>query len=299
MDRCAFLSGAVVFGSSKQKSSRQMRKPMQSFGVPVVPVIRGDLLAVGDPSASVDGLEDAGAVFMFRRQGQRWLPLGKITAPKPKRNAQFGSHLALSDKYLAINAPNGNLSGNFVHSVVHVYERFGSRFVFRDRIALRDVDSTQPPDFFVQSLAISGDRVVAGAPLSPKIPLLRGAAYVFQRRGNHWIKQQTLTALDADVNDLFGISVAIDRRTIVIGAWGDKDDSGEPFQGSAYVFSEADGHWRQVSKLRAADGVATDGFGQAVAVSGQNAISGAASAVGSVPFTNSGVAYIFEAPDRH
>src|SRR5688572_20430801 len=90
------------------------------FGVPVVPVIRGDLLAVGDSSASVDGVENAGAVYVFRRQGQRWLPLGKITAPKPKRNALFGSHLALSGKYLAINAQSQQLTGRTLHSVVYV-----------------------------------------------------------------------------------------------------------------------------------------------------------------------------------
>lgn len=265
----------------------------ESFGVPVIPVIRGELLAVGDFSAAVDGVENAGAVYVFRRQGQRWLPLAKIPAPKPRQNALFGSHLDLSDKYLAINAQSQHLTGRTLHSVVYVYERVGSRFVLRDRIALRDIDGTQPTDFFVQSLGISGDRLVAGAPFSVASGTRAGAAYVFKRRGTHWIKQQTITASDADFNDLLGISLDIDRRTIVIGAWGDKDDSGELFQGSAYVFSERDGRWSQVSKLRAADGVATDGFGQAVSVSGKNAISGAASAMGS------GAAYIFEAPNRH
>ncbi len=302
-DELGNLTGSVrIFERRRGVWSEQAKivapngKANESFGVPVIPVVRGDLLAVGDFSAPVDGVENAGAVYVFRRQGQQWLPLGKITAPKPRRNALFGYNLDLSDKYLAINARSEHLSGSTLHSVVYAYERVGSRFVLRDRIALRDVDGT-PIDFLVESLAISGDRVVAGAPFSDAFGTFSGAAYVFKRRGTRWIKQQTLAASDADLNDLFGISVAIDRRTIVIGAWGDKDDSGELFQGAAYVFSERDGHWRQVSKLRAADGTSTDGFGQAVAVSGQNAISGAASGVGNEP--DSGAAYIFEAPDRH
>ena len=62
-----------------------------------------------------------------------------------------------------------------------------------------------------------------------------------------------LAAGDAATGDNFGISVAIDGNTVVIGAYGD-DDAGSS-SGSAYVFRTDDGGatYGQVAKLTASD----------------------------------------------
>jgi sugar lactone lactonase YvrE len=72
------------------------------------------------------------------------------------------------------------------------------------------------------------------------------------------------------LDDQFGKSVAVSGNTAVIGAW---EKNG--FQGAAYVFVLSGGVWSQQAELTASDGVAGDGFGTSVAVSGNTAVIGA------------------------
>ncbi|MGX9725867.1 MAG: thrombospondin type 3 repeat-containing protein [Candidatus Electronema sp. VV] len=86
---------------------------------------------------------------------------------------------------------------------------------------------------------------------------------------------QKLLAEDGAADDRFGLSVAVDGDTAVIGAIYD-DDKGSN-SGSAYVFVRtADGTWSQKAKLIAEDGAAGDYFGSSVSVSGDTAVIGAA-----------------------
>ncbi len=60
-------------------------------------------------------------------------------------------------------------------------------------------------------------------------------AYVFVREDGIWSEQAKLLASDGAARDDFGIAVAVDDDTAVIGAKGD-DDHGEG-SGAAYVFT--------------------------------------------------------------
>ena len=58
--------------------------------------------------------------------------------------------------------------------------------------------------------------------------------------------------------------------TIVVGAYGRHS-----MTGAAYVYTKANGQWRQSAILRASDGVPRDYFGQSVAISGSTVVIGA------------------------
>lgn len=78
----------------------------------------------------------------------------------------------------------------------------------------------------------------------------------------------------SDDYDNFGLAVAVDGDTAVIGAPGDEDNG--KYAGAAYVFVRAaDGTWHQQQKLLAADGAAWDSFGWSVAVDGDTVLIGA------------------------
>lgn len=123
------------------------------------------------------------------------------------------------------------------------------------------------------AVAISGDTAIVGAMLDDGAAPASGSAYVFVRSGNTWTQQAKLTASDGAAGDLFGVSVAIDGDTAVVGAVGD-DDAGNA-SGSAYVFVRAGGLWTQQAKLTASDAAEGDYFGEAVAVSGDTVVVGA------------------------
>ena len=85
-----------------------------------------------------------------------------------------------------------------------------------------------------------------------------------------------LTASDANANDLFGCSVAVDGDYAIVGA--EFDDDGGTSSGSAYIFNRNQGgadNWGQQAKLTASDAAASDWFGSAVSIDGDYAIVGA------------------------
>ena len=130
-------------------------------------------------------------------------------------------------------------------------------------------------DWFGYSVAISGDTAVVGAPWHDfGANADQGSAYVFVRSGSTWSLQAQLFASNGAADDWFGISVAISGDTAVVGASYD-DVGGEVQQGSAYVFVRSGSTWSEQVQLLAGDGSTWDGFGRAVAISGDTAVVGA------------------------
>ena len=81
-------------------------------------------------------------------------------------------------------------------------------------------------DHFGISVAIAGDTIVIGAYYDTHDGgFWSGSVYVFRTSdgGATYGQVAKLTAADAASNDYFGISVAIDGNTIVVGAYYDDD----------------------------------------------------------------------------
>jgi hypothetical protein len=86
--------------------------------------------------------------------------------------------------------------------------------------------------------------------------------------------QQKLSAADGATADMFGVSVALDGDTVVVGSFWD-DIGANLEQGSAYVFTRSGAVWTQQQKLTAGDSAAGDQFGLAVALRGDTVVIGA------------------------
>jgi len=124
-------------------------------------------------------------------------------------------------------------------------------------------------DHFGASAAMNGTIAVFGAPGDHDNGLVSGSAYIFDvTNGQQLFK---LFPDDGSKYDQFGYSVSVSGNMAVIGApYKDTDF----FQaGAAYVFDLTTG--RQLLKLAALDGGASDNFGNAVAVDGNLAVIGA------------------------
>ena len=143
------------------------------------------------------------------------------------------------------------------------------------------------------SVAISGNTVVLGAPYA-KIGgnTDQGAAYIFKKPQTGWTNlTQTakLTASDGGAYDNFGISVAIEGETVVVGAMGKNTN-----QGTAYVFIKPGGGWvdmKENARLTASDGASGAFLGSSVSISGNTALVGAMG-----KNTSQGAAYVYEKP---
>ena len=126
-------------------------------------------------------------------------------------------------------------------------------------------------DEFGQSVSVSGNTLVIGAPTVPNWGTIRptGAAYVFTQSGSGWTQTAKLTASDGTPSNEFGCSVSISGNTIVVGAEGDISVN---TPSAAYVFTESGSVWTQRAKLTASDAELGDGFGCSVSVSGNTVV---------------------------
>ena len=136
---------------------------------------------------------------------------------------------------------------------------------------------------FGQSVAISGSTAVVGTQGS--IGTGVGAAYIYVTDGTTWSEQAELTPSDGTTGDLFGWSVAISGPWVVVGAFGGPNYSA---RGAAYVFHRSGTTWSQQAKLTASDAENGDEFGISVAISGSDAVIGAA-----LENSDAGAAYVF------
>ena len=128
-------------------------------------------------------------------------------------------------------------------------------------------------DRFGHVVAIDGDTALIGAFGDDDNGYYSGSVYVFTKSGGVWTEQAKLTASDGDEGEYFGLAVALDGDTALIGASYD-DDKGR-FSGSAYVFTRNAGVWTEQAKLTASDGSSGDRFGDSVALDGDTALIGA------------------------
>jgi meiotically up-regulated gene 157 (Mug157) protein len=122
-------------------------------------------------------------------------------------------------------------------------------------------------DTFSYSVAMSGTKVVVGAPYSDEAGNSSGSVYVYNLDGTGEVK---ITASDAAGDDVFGYSVAINEDKVIVGAYGNDDAASR--SGSVYVYN-TDGTGEQ--KITASDGVYNSRFGWSVAVSDNHIVVGA------------------------
>lgn len=142
-------------------------------------------------------------------------------------------------------------------------------------------------DNFGYAVAISGDTVVVGA-------YRASSAYVFVRPTNGWSgdlnESAKLNGSDTLLSSCFGLGVAIDGDTIIVGAPRKDAD-----RGAAYVFAKPVSGWSgtltENAKLTASDRAAGDWFGTSVAISGDTIVVGA---YGDDSYKGSG--YVFVKP---
>ena len=123
-----------------------------------------------------------------------------------------------------------------------------------DSAQIAELVASDAASDFGWSVAIDGDTVVIGVPGNNTVPATPGSVYIFRTDdgGATFAQVTKLTAVAA--HGQFGIAVAIDGDTVVVGS--PYDDPG----GSAYVFRTTDGAtYGLVAKLTANDTAANAG----------------------------------------
>ncbi|MGI9102362.1 MAG: hypothetical protein ACR2IF_07930 [Terriglobales bacterium] len=169
-----------------------------------------------------------GAAYVFTRSGSTWTQQAKLTASDAANSDFFGASVSLDGDTTVIGAEDKNSA----QGAAYVFTRSGSTWTQQQKLTPSDVATG---DHFGNSVSLSVDAVLIGAPLKNSA---QGAAYVFTRSGSTWTQQQELAVSDGLSGDAFGVSVALDGLTAVVGALNNPISGGGVIKGpgAAYVF---------------------------------------------------------------
>ena len=182
----------------------------------------------------------------------------------------LGSSVGISGNYALVGVPRDDTDIGTNTGSLQVFLRSESGWIQHQKVIASDAESG---DQLGTTLAVSGDYVIMGVPRKDGVGRNSGAAYVFTRRGTEWVEHAKLVAADETQGDYFGISVAIDGTTALVGA----HRGNEPFAdgGAVYVFERTGATWNQTAKLLAPDGANFSYFGISVGLDGNTALVGA------------------------
>lgn len=156
---------------------------------------------------------------------------------------RFGHALAADGEWLLASAPSDDLQGRDSGSV--------AAFQWT-RAGWRQIDRLEPSDgrggdYFGFALAVDGNIAVVGSPWDDDHGERTGSVYVFEWNGEAWVEQVKLTSFDAQPDDRFGHSIALDGTTLVVGAR--LADEGGRDNGAVYAFERTQKGWRPTAKI--------------------------------------------------
>ncbi len=221
--------------------------------------------------------------------------LTKLVARDAAADSRFGTSVAIEGN-LAVIGARWDDGGGENAGAVYLFRRSGSEWT--DGVKLTASDASEFSRFG-QSVSVSRDTIVVGAPRTDDVGTDSGAAYVFRFVENEWIQEDKLTASDAAAVDRFGTSVSIHEDVLVVGSRFDDDECpAEPAcnSGSVYVFRRVEAAWTQEAKLTASDASSGAEFGSAVSLDGHLLVIGSYlddAACAQDPSCDSGSAYVF------
>ena len=239
--------------------------------------VDGDWLAVG-AFRDDDAGENAGAVYLFRRERSGWTEVDKLVPPTAEAADETGFDVALQGDMLLVSALGGfsDPPSERSRGRVHVYVRRAEQWRATQELLAPD---GRAGEHFGFSLALDGDRLAVGAKNArggaDDEAERAGAVYVYRRAGDEWSLERRLTAADGGAGDAFGSDLALRGPRLLVGA-PEVDRDGRTNVGAVYGFEHRDGRWQDggVVLTPPPDSSAVH-FGIGLAAAGEHAFVGA------------------------
>lgn len=224
--------------------------------------------------------------FAFANSDIRSQLLAELTASDGRAGDELGISVAVCGSTVVVGASELNSS---TIGAAYVFVKGSQGWENMTQTAKLTASDGVAGAVFGSSVACHGRTVVVGAPHQ-----FGGEAYVFVEPPTGWsdmTETARLTPSDEGTVDDFGYSVAIEGKTIVVGA---PQATGQyVWQGKTYIFEQPKGGWATTStftaELTAPDAQFDSGFGVCVSISGNTLVAGASN-------NAAAAAYVFVEP---
>ena len=252
--------------------------------------LSGSTLAI---SANVDDVSRTGSVYIYDEKGS-WQLTAELNSQHKADN--FAGRIILVDNRLIVSADRDDSLGKD-SGAVYVFERniTVSPRLWQQRAKITALDG-QTGDRFGQGIALVEDKLYIGAPYHNQ-----GKVYIYSLKtgSNEW---QFLNSVDPVDNQAqhFGVSIAQDQNTLIIGApYTDADNSeipasriavgnkknnprfsiskGDTFDpgiqsGAIFVYELVKGVWQQTTRIGASNRETGDHLGEQIAINGNTIV---------------------------
>jgi len=230
--------------------------------------LEGDVAVVsalfGDGAQPVSG-----AAYSFLRNGSSWQEMQKIMPADGHSSDWFGRSLAIAGNTCVIGAPQVDDPVFGIDcGAAYVYTLVGAQWVLQEKVFAPDAAAG---DNFGQSVAISGDSILVGAPFDDDLGSRSGSAYVYTRLASSWPFEAKLHAPSGASQDFFGYAVALHQEVAVVGAYQGAAPGSQQHSGVGYAYDRSGVQWSGGQPLVPAAAQSGDDFGWSVAV-GQDLI---------------------------
>ncbi len=194
----------------------------------------GNTLIVGAPTNNPNGIDNAGAGYVFVRGGTGWSWQATLVASDPEAGGYLGTGAAIDGDTILLGAYGDNATTED-SGAAYVYVRSGSTWT--QQVKLFGLGSPGVM-WFGFAVAIEGDVAAVGAPLDDLPAQDSGSVFVFDRTGSNWMQRSyPLPSPSGDGLSNFGSRVAIDGSTILVTA--PVDGTHVPDGGVAWLFETA------------------------------------------------------------
>ncbi len=256
--------------------------PDAEFGRSVA--IDGNLAAVGAGGADAGTVAKAGAVYLYKRQGQDYVYEEKLVAPDASKGAEFGRAVAIQGNMVIVGARFAQVGELDKAGAAYIYRSYGGMWHFEQKIT-SPIPANE--DNFGRALAVQGDTLVVTARKEKTTADDVGAAYVYVFRDGDWVFHSKINASDPASNAYFGQSVALSGNVMAVGAR-NADPNGA---GAVYLYRRAGDDWIEVTKVTPEDGEQEEQYGFCIAVAGNTIAVGARR--DNLTATKAGAVYVY------
>jgi hypothetical protein len=180
--------------------------------------LSGNYAIVGAYGHDANGISNAGAAYIYRRQGSNWHLDGTLTASNGAIGDVFGRSVCISGDRAIVGAMGADVDGEIDAGAAYVFVNTGLGWT-QDGIL-----SASEPTFialFGHAVAIDGEKALVSAIFGDHAVNEGGEVYVFEGAG--WGEAGILTAPNAVSFGRYGDSVALGAAGAVaaVGVTGD------------------------------------------------------------------------------
>ncbi len=178
-----------------------------------------------------DGKQDDKQDGAHDNSNQRWKLRATLESPRPKIGAHFGSVVATDGARVVVSSPDHNGVG-FASGRVDVFVRRGDTWMHESELAIPiPIAGTR----FGTSVAIDAETIVVGSPSFSGLGSGSGRSDIFRLKKDEWQHTARIDAPNPQASAWFGMSVAISRNILAIGAPRETPQNSQAFPDHAGV----------------------------------------------------------------